>query len=141
MFVEAYEQHAGLGNLFDIGWDLQGLGLAALRLGELDEAEARWREAVAIFRDAADNSAMVLLLSDFAQAAKLRGDIARHDVLVGAWAGLAERTGVGLASILSNTDDREQPADIPPARRPWLERGLAMKTADAIAFATEPAKI
>jgi predicted ATPase/class 3 adenylate cyclase len=139
LFVEAYDQHAALGNLFDIGWDLHGLGFAALKLGELSEAEARWRDAMKIFTDAQDMSAIVVLLTEFAELAKLRGELERHDVLVGTWAALAERTGVGLARFYNTTEHREQPADIPLERRPALERGLAMTTDDAVAYALESA--
>jgi hypothetical protein len=95
-----------------------------------------------MFVAADDSSGIVLLLSDFAELAKVRGDLERHDTLVGAWTALAQRTGVGLATLFGTTEGRAVAADIPPERRPALERGLVMKSDAAIAFAlqAEPAK-
>ena len=142
LFVEAYEQHSALGNQFDIGWDLHSLGWVALKLGDLDAADDYLRKAVDIFTGADDMSAMVMLLSDFGETAKARGDLERHDTLVGAWSVLAERTGVGLAALFSSTEGRTLPEQIPPERRPALDRGRAMKTDEAIAYAVskEPAR-
>lgn len=138
---EALAEHRALGNRFDIAWDLYSTGLAALKLGELEAAERDWREAIQMFVDANDSSGIVLLLSNFAELAKVRGDIDRHDTLVGAWTALSQRTGVGLATLWGTTEGRAVAKDIPPERRPALERGLAMKTDDAIAYAlAQPAK-
>ena len=132
---EAQQQHRALGNRFDIAWDLHAVGLASFKLGEFDRAAACWREALDLFVAADDWSGIVLMFSHFAELAKIAGDIERHDTLIGAWTALAQRTGVGLAAIWGSTEDRDVAADIPPERRPALERGLAMKTEDAIAYA------
>ena len=131
---EALTEHRALGNRFDIAWDLYSTGLAALKLGELDDAERDWREAIQMFVDANDSSGIVLQLSNFAELAKARGDIARHDTLVGAWTALSQRTGVGLATLWGTTEGRAVAKDIPPERRPAFERGLAMTTDEAIAY-------
>jgi predicted ATPase/class 3 adenylate cyclase len=135
---EALAEHRALGNRFDIAWDLYSTGLAALRLGNLADAERDWREAIHMFVDAADSSGIVLQLSNFAELAKTRGDIKRHDTLVGAWTALSQRTGVGLARLWGTTEGRTVSADIPAERRPELERGLAMTTDEAVAYALEP---
>jgi hypothetical protein len=85
---------------------------------------------------------MVLMLSDFSELAKAAGDLERHDVLVGAWAALARKTGIGLTALFGQTEDRAQPETIPAERQPAVERGLAMALDDAVAYAlaTEPAK-
>jgi len=139
---EALEQHRALGNRFDIAWDLHSTGLSALHLGELDEAERDWRAAIQMFVDAADSSGIVLLLSNFSELARARGQTERQDTLVGAWTAMSKRTGVGLASLWGTTEGRPLAADIPLERRPALERGLAMKTDEAIAYAlaAHPAK-
>jgi tetratricopeptide (TPR) repeat protein len=139
---EALAEHRALGNRFDIAWDLHGAGFSALKLSELDEADRYWHEALQMFVDAADSSGIVLLLSDFAELAKARGDIERHDTLVGAWTALSQRTGVGLAMLWGTTAGRTVAKDIPPERRAALDRGLAMKTDEAIAYAlaAQPAK-
>ena len=135
--LEALREHRTLGerNLFDEGWDLHLLGLIALKLNELDEAMLRFREALELFVAAADTSGMVLMFSNIAEASRQRGEIERHDVLVGAWSALSQRTGVGLADVFGATEGRATAADIPAERRPALERGLAMKADEAIAYA------
>ncbi len=132
---EALEQHRALGNRFDIAWDLHATGLAALRLEQLDEARAEWREAMDIFVEAGDSSGIVLLLSNFAEHARALGDLEREATLVGAWTAMSERTGVGLASLWGTTEGRTLAKDISAERRPAFERGVAMKTDEAVAFA------
>ena len=137
--VEALREHRALTvrNLFDEGWDLHGLGLIALKLGELDEATPRFREGLELFVAAADSSGIALMLSNIAEVAKQRGDLERHDVLVGAWSALAERAGLGLAQAFAAPEGRATAEDIPPERHPALERGLAMTTDEAVRFALE----
>jgi predicted ATPase/class 3 adenylate cyclase len=139
---EALEHHRKLSNRFDLGWDLHMAGLVDLKLGDLAGARAQWTEATRLFDAAADISGMVLMLSDFSELAKASGDLERHDVLVGAWAALARKTGIGLTALFGQTEDRAQPETIPAERQPAVERGLAMKLDDAVAYAlaTEPAK-
>jgi hypothetical protein len=117
-------------------------GLVDLKLGDLAGARAQWTEATHLFDAAADISGMVLMLSDFSELAKASGDLERHDVLVGAWAALARKTGIGLTALFGQTEDRAQPETIPAERQPAVERGLAMTLDDAVAYAlaTEPAK-
>jgi predicted ATPase/class 3 adenylate cyclase len=139
---EALAEHRALGNRFDIAWDLYGTGLAAFRFGDHDAGERDWREALQMFVEAGDTSGIVIHLSNFAELAKVRGDIERHDRLVGAWTALSQRTGVGLATLFGRTEGRTVAADIPPDRHAEFERGLAMTTEEAIAYAlaTRPAK-
>jgi predicted ATPase/class 3 adenylate cyclase len=135
---EALEQHRLLGNRFDIAWDLHSTGLAALHLGDSDGAQSDFSEALQMFVDAGDSSGIVLLLSDFSELARVRGQTERLDTLVGAWTAMSKRTGVGLASLWGTTEGRVLAADIPEERRPAFDRGLAMKTDEAIAYALEP---
>jgi len=131
---EALRQHRALGNRFDIAWDLHSTGLAAMHLGDLQDAERDWRESIQIFVDAGDSSGIILLISDFSELARSRGEIERQDTLVGAWTAMAKRTGVGLATLWGTTEGRVLATDIPPERREALERGLAMTTDQAIAY-------
>jgi tetratricopeptide (TPR) repeat protein len=139
---EALEQHRALGNRFDIAWDLHSTGLAALKLGELHEAKEDWREALEYFVQAADSSGIVLLLSDLSELASARGDRERQATLVGAWTALSRRTGVGLASLWGATEGRMIAETVPDDLRPAFERGLTLKTEEAIAhaLASQPAK-
>jgi predicted ATPase/class 3 adenylate cyclase len=135
---EALGQHRLLGNRFDIAWDLHSTGLAALHLGEFDDARRDFSEALQMFVDAGDSSGMVLLLSDFSELARMRGQTERLDTLVGAWTAMSRRTGVGLASLWGTTEGRVLDTDITEERRPALDRGLAMNTDEAIAYALGP---
>ena len=140
--LEAVEQHTALNNRFDLGWALHGLGLTELKLGELDAAEAHWRQGMEIFLAADDNSGLAIYFSNFAELAKVRGDLERHDTLVGAWTTISKRTGVGLTALFGNTEDREMAEAIPAERQPAVRRGMAMSRDEAVAYtlATEPAK-
>ncbi len=95
-----------------------------------------------MFVDASDSSGIVIHLSNFAELAKVRGDLERHETLVGAWTALSQRTGVGLPSLFGVTEGRTVAADIPADRRGAFDRGFAMKTDEAIAYAlaARPAK-
>ncbi len=131
--------HQALGNRFDLAWDLHGLGLAELKLGETDSAGRRWLEALQSFMEAGDSSGIVIMLSNFAELAKVRGDLDRHATLVGAASTVAARTGVGLATMIQTTEERAGPGDIDPDHRAALERGLAMTDAEAVAYARDGA--
>ena len=131
----AYAAHRTLGNRFDLAWDLHGLGLAELKLGELDSAGQRWLEALDSFMEVADSSGIVIMLSNLGELARVRGDRSREATLVGAASAVAARTGVGLASVIRTTEQRPGPDDIAPEHRAALDRGLAMTDAEAVAFA------
>jgi predicted ATPase/class 3 adenylate cyclase len=139
---EALAQHRALGNRFDIAWDLHSTGLAALHLGDHETSQRDFRESLQMFVEAGDSSGIVLLLSDFSELARMSGQTERLDTLVGAWTAMSKSTGVGLASLWGTTEGRVLATDIPPERRPALERGLAMKTDEAIAYAlaVQPAR-
>src|SRR5256712_3143419 len=72
---EALVEHRALGNRFDIGWALYGTGLAAFMLGELDDAERDWPEALGMFGDAGDSSGIAIHLSNFAELANVPGGL------------------------------------------------------------------
>jgi tetratricopeptide (TPR) repeat protein len=131
---EALTAHRALGNRFDLAWDLHTAGMVALKLGELEEADRHWREALRVFTDANDASGIVILLSDFAELAHERGDEDRRFTLVGAWTALSQRTGVGLPSLWGTTEGRTTDADLTPERQAAFDRGAAMKTEDATAY-------
>ena len=77
------------------------------------------------------------MLSNFAELAKVDGNMERHDTLVGTWAALAKQTGVGLTAIFGDTESRAQPDEIPAQRQPAVQRGMAMTLDDALAYALE----
>ena len=132
---EAQSTHRELGNRFALAWDLHTLGLADLKLGAHGSAAAAWREALGILHDAGDSSGVVILLSNFAALAKAEGDPERHAVLVGAETRVIAETGVELTQVIRTEERRATAADIAPEHRAALERGLAMKMGDAVAYA------
>jgi hypothetical protein len=140
---EALQMHRRLSNQFDLAWDLHMVGLIALKLDDRDAARRAWTESTGLLMAAGDMSGLVLMLSNFAELAKATGDLDRHDVLVGAWAALAKRTGVGLTALFGQSEARAQPNEIPAERQPAVRRGLSMDLDSALAYAlaTEPAKI
>lgn len=131
---EALEQHRRLSNQFDVAWDLHMAGLVALKLGDLRRAKRNWLEATDLFAAGGDTSAMVVMLSNFAELAKAAGQLDRHDALVGAWASLAKETGVGLSHVFGETEGRARPEAIPMDRQPDVRRGAAMTLEEAIAY-------
>jgi tetratricopeptide (TPR) repeat protein len=133
--AEALQGHRALSNQFDLVWDLHMAGLVALKLGDLDASRTAWVEASELLMTGGDTTGMVLMLSNLAELAKARGDLERHDVLIGAWAALAKQTGVGLTTIFGRTEARAQPETIPAERQPAVQRGLAMKLDEALAYA------
>ncbi|HEV2009698.1 MAG TPA: adenylate/guanylate cyclase domain-containing protein [Candidatus Limnocylindria bacterium] len=139
---ESYAAHQELGNRFAQAWDLHTLGLAELKLGEHASAGARWRDALGLLVEANDSSGIVIMLSNFSALAKAAGDLDRHATLVGAETTVLAQTGVELMSTISQEEHRAVAADIGPEHRAALERGLAMKMDDAVAYALqrEPAK-
>ena len=139
---ESLAAHRELGDRFGEAWDLHGLGLAALKLDEPAAAAAYWRNALELFVDARDSSGIAIQLGNFAALAKSQGDLDRHAMLVGAETTIVAQTGAELTSTIRDDEKRDFAADIAPERRAALERGLALKMDDAVAFALgmEPVK-
>ncbi|MDP9320847.1 MAG: hypothetical protein M3P16_07105, partial [Chloroflexota bacterium] len=139
---EALQVHRTLSNQFDLAWDLHMVGLVALKLDDRNAARQAWTDSTGLLAAAGDMSGLVLMLSNFAELAKASGDLDRHDVLVGAWAALAKKTGVGLTALFGLSEARAQPETIPGERQAAVQRGFAMTLDDALAYAlaTEPAK-
>jgi hypothetical protein len=139
---ESLAVHRDLGERFAEAWDLHGLGLGALKLGEHAAAASYWRASLELLVKARDSSGIVIQLSNLAALAKAQGDLERHATLVGAETTVVAITGVELMRTIRNEEKRAVPADIAPAYRPALERGLAMTMDDAVAYALgpEPAK-
>jgi predicted ATPase len=137
------EQYRGLNDPFGLGWALRMHGCSLL--GMLDAAAAgdEFREALTLFTAADDRSALGLLLSDFADLARLEGDGIRAATLKGAAAGLRQVTEAELSTVedvpwlvqarrlgdMISQDEQEQR---------WAE-GRAMSQAEAVAYAMNPA--
>jgi hypothetical protein len=113
------------------------LGLIDLYEDQPEDADARFRAALEIFRRSSDLSALALLLQDFSMVARLRGEVATHLKLGGASDALAKKTGTGLAGNTSDFIDLDLPArptGDPEGERCWDE-GLALTTQQALELA------
>jgi tetratricopeptide (TPR) repeat protein len=127
-----------VGDQFGLGWAVHTLGLCLLRLGDLEGARQAWVEMLEIFRSADDVSGIGTALSNFRSLAVERGDAERALRLGGASNAVVLRTGVDLASVITEIEgraDRERGMiDEAHAAQAWAE-GAAMPLADAIAYA------
>jgi predicted ATPase/class 3 adenylate cyclase len=131
-----------LGDRFQTGWALHLLGITAIRLGRLDVAWVRLSEGLRLFREAADVSAIVLLLADFVELALAEGDPERSLRCGGAEAALRESTGVGLSGWIRPLEERrklaEQLTSQATAARAWAE-GSSMSLDEAVEYALSQA--
>jgi predicted ATPase/DNA-binding SARP family transcriptional activator len=128
-----------LNDPFGLGWALRTYGCALLGIADSAAASGAFSEALRLFAAARDGSALGLLLSDFADVARLEGDGVRAARLKGAAAGLRQATEAGLF----NVEDVPWLVDAPALEglidAAGLERaegeGRAMSQGEAIAYA------
>ena len=140
--ADALAQHRTLGNQFDLAWDLHLTGIIALKLGEYARSASDWEEALRFFDRVGDSSGIVLLLADFCELARRRGELERCAVLIGACTALSERAGVGLAASLQEAEGYAIFEQLQAEHRPAYERGRALSADAAVAYALakEPAE-
>jgi predicted ATPase/class 3 adenylate cyclase len=135
---EALRAYRAIGDPFGTGWALHEQALILHGVGEDGQAEENALEAVRLFVETGDVSAMVLLLLDLASIARSTDRAERALVLGAAAMTLRERTGTDLA-LIGNWVERDlmppaRPTGDPIAERAW-DRGVAMTLDEAIAFA------
>jgi predicted ATPase/class 3 adenylate cyclase len=133
--VELYRQ---LDNRFGLAWALHLHGLALAILKRSDEAGSRLEEALRMFIEAGDRSALALLLGDFAIVAASRGQGERAIRLAGAASAVEEEVGTGLLVTSEGVAQRmyELRAMLPPAESERAyEEGRAMTAEEAAALA------
>ncbi len=135
---EALRAYRIIGDPFGTGWALHERALLLHGGGEDGPAEESAREAVRLFVEAGDVSAMVLLLLDLAAIARSTGRLERALILGAAATTLRERTGTDLA-LIGNWVEPDlvppaRPTGDPTAERAW-DRGVAMTVDEAVAFA------
>jgi predicted ATPase/class 3 adenylate cyclase len=122
---------------FGLAWGLHLLGVIDVHDRLFDDAEPRLREALLNFQAAGDKSGIVILLADFAIAARAAGNADRSWRLAGAADRLSKESGTNLINAPIEYLDwtwPELPENDPAARRAWLE-GAALSTEEAIALA------
>ena len=130
----------GVGDKFGLGWALHTLGLSQIHLGDVAAARRSWVEMLEIFAEAGDMSGIGTALSNFRSLAVERGDAERAVRLAGASNALVLRTGVDLATVITEIEGRagreRSLIDEPAAARAWAT-GAAMPLADAIRYALD----
>jgi tetratricopeptide (TPR) repeat protein len=129
-----------LDNRFGLAWALHLQGLALAVLNRPDEAGPALKEAMGMFLDAADRSALSLLLGDLAILAGSRGQLDRAIRLSGAAATVEEEVGTGLLHSSAGVSQRMRALRglLAPdqADRVYAE-GQAMSLEAALAYARE----
>jgi predicted ATPase/class 3 adenylate cyclase len=127
-------------NRFGLAWALHLQGLALAILERSDEAHGALEEALGMFLEADDRSALSLLLGDLAILAGSRGDAERAIRLAGAAAAVEEEVGTGLLHSSAGVSERlqELPNLLPKSEADRLyDAGRAMSIEEALALAKE----
>ena len=122
-----------LDDRFQIGWATYTVALFALRNRDLDEAARTLDESLAIFADARDVSAYVLVIDAISLLASLAGDQLTAARLSGAVAELERRTGTGLNPLNRDVMDwaPEKLRDDPETADMW-DAGLRLTPPEAV---------
>jgi predicted ATPase/class 3 adenylate cyclase len=122
---------------FGLAWGLHLLGVIDVHDRLFEDAVPRLREALLHFQAAGDKSGIVILLADFAIAARAAADSERSWRLAGAADRLSRETGTNLINAPIEYLEwtwPEPPKDDPAALLAWQE-GATLSTDEAIALA------
>jgi tetratricopeptide (TPR) repeat protein len=122
---------------FGLAWSLHLLGVIDIHDRLFDDARRRLREALTHFQAVDDKSGIVILLADFAIAARAAGDSDRTWRLAGAAQRLSKETGTNLINAPLEYLDwiwPELPDNDPEAAQAWQE-GASLPIEEAIALA------
>jgi len=122
------------GNRFDLAYALHLTGVIEYKLGRVEESRRALTEGGALFLEDHDISGLALIASDLAELSAARGDDERRAVLTGIADTFARRSGTGLLDNFEEQEHRWLPRGVPTELQSALERGLAMKEAEAIAY-------
>jgi tetratricopeptide (TPR) repeat protein len=132
--AEALVTNRTLGNRFDLAYAQHLHGVILYKLGRFDESRRALGEGVTLFYEDRDISGLALISSDLAELAAAEGDDQRRAILTGIADSFARRSGTGLLDNFESQEGRWLPRGVPAEFRSALERGLAMKEAEAIAY-------
>ncbi|MEK6225881.1 MAG: adenylate/guanylate cyclase domain-containing protein [Chloroflexota bacterium] len=131
---EALATNRTTGNRFDLAYALHLKGCIEYKLGRLEESRRVLAEAGSLFLEDHDISGLVLIASDLSELAAAGGDDERRAVLTGIADTFARRSGTGLLDNFEQQEGRWLPRGVPAELRSALDRGVAMKEAEAIAY-------
>jgi predicted ATPase/class 3 adenylate cyclase len=122
---------------FDLAWAIYGVAQVAHRRGDLDEAEARYRETLLILYEASDIPGIAQLLDPLSAIAWRRGDVDRAARMAGTVARLEQTSGAGLLPQNRRRTGGYDPLplrDDPTTAAAWAD-GEAMPLDEAVALA------
>ena len=131
---EALATQRTLDNRFDLAYALHLNGCILYKLGRFEESRRALLEGLTLFLDDHDISGLALIASDLAELAAGEDNVERRAVLTGIADTFARRSGTGLLDNFEEQEKRWLPRGVPAELKPALERGLAMKEAEAIAY-------
>jgi predicted ATPase/class 3 adenylate cyclase len=131
---EALTTQRTLANRFDLAYALHLVGVILYKVGRFEESRRMLTEGATLFHEDRDISGLVLIASDLAELSAAEGDDQRRAVLTGIADTFARRSGTELLTNFETQEGRWLPRGVPAELRPALERGLAMKEAEAIAY-------
>ena len=131
---EALATNRTLGNRFDLAYAQHLNGVVLYKLGRFEESRRALTEGATLFQEDRDISGLALIASDLAELSAAEGDDERRAVLTGIADTFARRSGTGLLDNFESQEGRWLPRGVPAEFRSALERGLAMKEAEAIAY-------
>ena len=130
-----------VGKPFDLAWALHLQGNVDMGTGRFADARASYAEAMRIFRDAADVTGVLLVLSDFSELARVEGDRARAVTLLGAVSALRRSSGAGIQDVVDVVEGRMVAGHLTPEDQPRLAAGEAMTLDEAVRYALEPSPV
>ncbi len=131
---EALVTHRTTGNRFDLAYALHLTGVILYKLDRFAESRRDLIEGATLFLEDRDISGLALIASDLAELAAAEGDDERRAVLAGIADTFARLSGTGLLDNFESQEHRWSPRSVPAEFRSALERGLAMKEAEAVAY-------
>jgi predicted ATPase/class 3 adenylate cyclase len=134
---DALRIYRQLDDPFGTGWASYMIGSLRVRNDPPEEVEPYFREALAIFAQARDQSGILLLLAAYSVLADRAGQTERFYRLGGSIERLREESGAGLIDVPVDFLDYaipERPTDDADAMRLW-EEGRRLSTEEAITSA------
>ncbi len=121
-------------------WAMHMVGSLVIELGRFDEAGETFRRALREFHDVGDAAGITLVLDDLVRLAVGQHDRPRAARLLGATRQLSGATGVGLATVVSSTQQAAALRDLTESLSAsdferYLREGAALSIDDAVAYA------
>ena len=139
-FEAALALYRQVGDRTQEAWSLHQLGLARLKLGEIDVARGQLADGLRLFTEAGDIAGVTLGLRDLASVAAADGDLPREARLSGLARRIQASSGTGLAGVVETEFEvgtRPSSADALSAEdlARYEAEGAAMPMLDGVRYA------